>query len=103
MFLFNFFSLPNPVQLWLHELSTVHEAECTIMLQSKPITSADPNSIKNQSAIGAAEAGSYSMKTQTAIGASEAGGFWAGSSKDTIRAIQSKAHAISAVFVKLCK
>jgi len=36
-------------------------------------------------------------------GHSEVGGFWAGSSKDTIRAIQSKAHAISAVFVKLCK
>ena len=89
------------MQLWLHELSTVHEAECTIMLQSKPITSGgDPIA---QTAIGAAKAGPTSIRTQTAIGGAEAGGFWAGSSKDTIRAIQSKAHAISAVFVKLCK
>jgi len=31
------------------------------------------------------------------------GNFWAGNSKDTIRAIQSRAHSISAVFAKLCK
>jgi hypothetical protein len=70
------------VQLWLHELSKVHEAECTIMLQSKPITSGDPDS-----------------KPEVEIAA----GFLAGNSRDTIRAIQSKAHSISAVFVKLCK
>ena len=27
----------EPVLFWLRELSLVHEAECTIMLQSKPV------------------------------------------------------------------
>ena len=34
---------------------------------------------------------------------SEASYMWTGSSKDTIRAIQTRAHSISAVFAKLCK
>ena len=98
-FSFFLFSLPNPVQLWLHELSTVHEAECTIMLQSKPIPTTPPSSsnLEVKSLLTGATGG-------PGISAVEVGGgFWAGSSKDTIRAIQSKAHAISAVFVKLCK
>ena len=34
---------------------------------------------------------------------SEASYMWTGTSKDTIRAIQTRAHSISAVFAKLCK
>ena len=30
-------SFGEPVLFWLRELSLVHEAECTIMLQSKPV------------------------------------------------------------------
>lgn len=30
-------SFGEPVMFWLRELSLVHEAECTIMLQSKPV------------------------------------------------------------------
>ena len=76
---------PSSVVFWLRELCLVHEAECTIMLQSKPIG-------------GAADAPVNTTYNQTHLG-----NFWAGNSKDTIRAIQSRAHAISAVFAKLCK
>ena len=41
-------------------------------------------------------------ETDDAI-SSEASYMWTGSSKDTIRAIQTRAHSISAVFAKLCK
>jgi len=79
------------VVFWLRELCLVHEAECTIMLQSKPVGgSTSPN--------GPDGAGLGSTYNQTHLG-----NFWAGNSKDTIRAIQSRAHAISAVFAKLCK
>ena len=43
-----------------------------------------------------------SNETDDAI-SSEASYMWTGSSKDTIRAIQTRAHSISAVFAKLCK
>ena len=36
-FVFFYCSNLNPVQFWLRELSLVHESECTIMLQSKPV------------------------------------------------------------------
>ena len=84
-FLLIFYSPPSSVVFWLRELCLVHEAECTIMLQSKPIG-------------GAGDAPANSTYNQTHLG-----NFWAGNSKDTIRAIQSRAHAISAVFAKLCK
>lgn len=74
---------------WLRELCLVHEAECTIMLQSKPVGGS------NNADIGISAAATYNQ--------SHMGNFWAGNSKDTIRAIQSRAHAISAVFAKLCK
>ena len=46
MFLFSFCSTSSlacvdPVAYWLRELSLVHEAECTIMLQSKPVSPAE--------------------------------------------------------------
>ena len=37
----------GPILFWLRELSLVHEAECTIMLQSKPV---DPGNVANKSA-----------------------------------------------------
>lgn len=95
-------SPPSSVVFWLRELCLVHEAECTIMLQSKPVggsTSVGPaiNGTGGPCA-GADGAGLGSTYNQTHLG-----NFWAGNSKDTIRAIQSRAHAISAVFAKLCK
>ena len=62
------------------------------MLQSKPVGG---STIGNGSNDGAGVGSTYN---QTHLG-----NFWAGNSKDTIRAIQSRAHAISAVFAKLCK
>ena len=98
----SFCSPPSSVVFWLRELCLVHEAECTIMLQSKPVggsTSVGPaiNGTGGPCA-GADGAGAGSTYNQTHLG-----NFWAGNSKDTIRAIQSRAHAISAVFAKLCK
>ena len=98
----SFCSPPSSVVFWLRELCLVHEAECTIMLQSKPVggsTSVGPaiNGTGGPCA-GADGAGLGSTYNQTHLG-----NFWAGNSKDTIRAIQSRAHAISAVFAKLCK
>ena len=92
----SFCSPPSSVVFWLRELCLVHEAECTIMLQSKPVggsTSVGPaiNGTGGPCA-GADGAGAGSTYNQTHLG-----NFWAGNSKDTIRAIQSRAHAISAV------
>ena len=89
---------------WLRELCLVHEAECTIMLQSKPVGGSTGPAGSNGAGghgpggVGADGAGAGSTYNQTHMG-----NFWAGNSKDTIRAIQSRAHAISAVFAKLCK
>ena len=90
-FFFIFCSPPSSVVFWLRELCLVHEAECTIMLQSKPVGGSTGTN-------GADGAGVGSTYNQTHLG-----NFWAGNSKDTIRAVQSRAHAISAVFAKLCK
>ena len=80
------------MDFWLRELGLVHEAECTIMLQSKPV---------------AGEAMGSRGRPDRPVSLSgrqeEEGSFWAGNSKDTIRAIQTRAHAISAVFAKLCR
>lgn len=81
------YSPPSSVVFWLRELCLVHEAECTIMLQSKPVGGNT----------------SESSNGTTTYNQANLGNFWAGNSKDTIRAIQSRAHAISAVFAKLCK
>ena len=82
------YSPPSSVVFWLRELCLVHEAECTIMLQSKPVGGATNND---------------NVSANSTYNQAHMGNFWAGNSKDTIRAIQSRAHSISAVFAKLCK
>lgn len=79
----------DPVNFWLRELSMVHEAECTIMLQSKPVASLEQDTGSNL--------------RDGREDSPPSGMFWAGNVKDTIRAIQARAHSISAVFAKLCR
>ena len=60
-----------------------------------------PNSISDTSSRNSEERQGL---TETDAGIpSEASYMWTGTSKDTIRAIQTRAHSISAVFAKLCK
>jgi hypothetical protein len=80
----------DPVSYWLRELSLVHEAECTIMLQSKPVNPETHKATRSE--------------TSSPTSTSAALALWgAGNSKDTIRAIQARAQAISAAFAKLCR
>ena len=65
----------GPVGSWLSELRGVHEAECTIMLQSKPVRRAE------------AEAG------QEAVG----------EVRERIRLIQDRAHTLSSTFASMCR
>ena len=88
--LFLFFR--DPVSYWIRELACVHESECTIMLQSKPVSDA-----------GSTRGGSFDPESSQSLDRAACSGFWAGNSKDTIRAIQGRAHSISAVFAKLCR
>ena len=48
LFIFSIKDLPvsGPVGSWLSELKNVHESECTIMLQSKPVRRSDCDSVK---------------------------------------------------------
>ncbi len=82
------------MSFWLRELGLVHEAECTIMLQSKPVAESSASVTTSGRGKGAKSSSSSSSMLWAAAG---------GSSRDTIRAIQSRAHAISAVFAKLCR
>ncbi len=83
------------MSFWLRELGLVHEAECTIMLQSKPVAESSAAAATTSGrGKGAKSSSSSSSMLWAAAG---------GSSRDTIRAIQSRAHAISAVFAKLCR
>ena len=91
----------DPVAYWLRELSLVHEAECTIMLQSKPVSPAEQaRQIQQQQQQGCSKAREGQLKSGLALWAGAAG---AGNSKDTIRAIQARAQSISAAFAKLCR
>ncbi|XP_040568026.1 uncharacterized protein [Lepeophtheirus salmonis] len=85
-------SRPDPVDYWLKELSSVQEAECTIMLQSKPLSGALVHQYP-YAKLYEDEGSTYPLTSS----------FWAGTSKDTIRAIQARAHSISALFAKLCR
>ena len=86
---------------WLRELSLVHEAECTIMLQSKPVSPAEQaRQIQQQQQQGCSKA---SREGQLKSGLALWGAAGAGNSKDTIRAIQARAQSISAAFAKLCR
>ena len=79
---------------WLRELSLVHEAECTIMLQSKPVSPAEQaRQIQQQ----------QQQQQQQPTSSGQALWGLAGNSKDTIRAIQARAQSISAAFAKLCR
>lgn len=64
---------------WLVELRQVHESECTIMLQSKPVRGRGMNGSRDDASADA-----------TVI-------------KDKIKSIQQRAHVISAVFARLCR
>lgn len=88
----------DPVAYWLRELSLVHEAECTIMLQSKPVSPAEQaRQIQQQQQQQASKAKEGRLTGLALWGAG------AGNSKDTIRAIQARAQSISAAFAKLCR
>jgi len=129
----------NPVQFWLRELSLVHESECTIMLQSKPVAVAAAAVQQALGGVNGGDAAATAEATTTTLEGimsrrrtltcsptpsitsslddvtsfppppmkssevEEHQYMWSGSSKDTIRAIQTRAHSISAVFAKLCK
>ncbi len=82
----------DPVSFWLRELCLVHESECTIMLQSKPIAEDNSSNSNNSSSRKQQHQKLGSMMMLSG-----------GGSRDTIRAIQTRAHAISAVFAKLCR
>ena len=108
--LHRFFSsvLRDPVSFWLRELGLVHEAECTIMLQSKPVSNSGSGNNNNNNNNNSSSSSSSSKfgrsNVQEEEEEEESNSFWSGnSSKDTIRAIQSRAHSISAVFAKLCR
>ena len=73
----NIYNRTNPVSHWLVELRTVYEAECTIMLQSKAVV------------------GEALGKEVTLCNTAQ--------TCQTIRAIQQRAHAVSAIFAKLCR
>ena len=91
----------DPVAYWLRELSLVHEAECTIMLQSKPVSPAEQaRQIQQQQQQQASAASKAKEGRLTGLALWGAG---AGNSKDTIRAIQARAQSISAAFAKLCR
>ena len=79
------------MSFWLRELSLVHESECTIMLQSKPVSEGGQQQQERKRQQLEKQ---QSCPTLFAVG---------GSSRDTIRAIQTRAHSISAVFAKLCR
>ena len=90
----------DPVAYWLRELSLVHEAECTIMLQSKPVSPAEQaRQIQQQQQQGCSKAREGQLKSGLALW----GAAGAGNSRDTIRAIQARAQSISAAFAKLCR
>ena len=65
----------GPVGSWVSELRAVHEAECTIMLQSKPVRRAE------------AEAGHEAV----------------GEVRERIRLIQDRAHTLSSTFASMCR
>ena len=85
------------------------------MLQSKPVSSnnnSNNNGNENHSSMTSLtplKGGGVGVTTSSSPGSvtdgvgDNAGSFWAGNSKDTIRAIQTRAHSISAAFAKLCR
>ena len=89
----------DPVAYWLRELSLVHEAECTIMLQSKPVSPAEQARQQFQQQQQQAGKAKEGHPEGLALWGAGAGG----NSKDTIRAIQARAQSISAAFAKLCR
>ena len=93
----------DPVAYWLRELSLVHEAECTIMLQSKPVSPAEQARQIQQQQQQQGCSSKASREGQLKSGLALWGAAGAGNSKDTIRAIQARAQSISAAFAKLCR
>ena len=97
----------DPVNFWLRELSLVHEAECTIMLQSKPVSPNNNNNNNENHSMTLPKTPQQQHQVAPPLSSLDdsggGGSFWAGNSKDTIRAIQTRAHSISAAFAKLCR
>jgi hypothetical protein len=76
----------GPVASWLSELAHVHESECTIMLQSKPVRRRDCELSERDNA------------------ATASGGVGnTGEVRERIRAVQERAHTVSSVFSTLCR
>ena len=65
----------GPVGSWLSELKNVHESECTIMLQSKPVRRSESEHVQE----GIADI------------------------KERIRLIQDRAHLLSGLFASMCR
>ena len=65
----------GPVGSWLSELKNVHESECTIMLQSKPVRRSESESVQE----GIAD------------------------TKERIKLIQDRAHLLSGLFANMCR
>jgi hypothetical protein len=78
----------GPVASWLSELSHVHESECTIMLQSKPVRRRDGETAEREAANG---------------GPAGCGGGGSEELRERIRAVQERAHTVSSVFSTLCR
>lgn len=67
--------MSGPVGSWLSELKNVHESECTIMLQSKPVRRSESENVQE----GIADI------------------------KERIRLIQDRANLLSGLFASLCR
>ena len=65
----------GPVGSWLSELKNVHESECTIMLQSKPVRRSESENVQE----GIAD------------------------TKERIKLIQDRAHLLSGLFANMCR
>ena len=65
----------GPVGSWLSELKNVHESECTIMLQSKPVRRSESESVQE----GIAD------------------------TRERIKLIQDRAHLLSGLFANMCR
>ena len=67
--------MSGPVGSWLSELKNVHESECTIMLQSKPVRRSDSENVQE--------------------GITDI--------KERIKLIQDRAHLLSGLFASMCR
>ena len=65
----------GPVGSWLSELKNVHESECTIMLQSKPVRKSESDQMRE--------------------GITDI--------KERIKLIQDRAHLLSGIFANMCR